>query len=44
MSFNRGMNTEIVAHLHNTTQGIKSNDFMKFLGKCLELEKKNNPE
>ena len=40
MSFNRGMNTEIVAHLHNTTQGIKNNDFMKFLGKCLELKKK----
>ena len=36
MSFNRGMDTENVVHLHN--RAIKSNDFMKFLGKWIELE------
>jgi hypothetical protein len=39
MSFNTGMDTENVVHF---TMGhysaIKSNDFMKFLGKWMELE------
>ena len=39
MSFNRGMGTENVVHLHNGVHSaIKNNDFMKFLGKWIELE------
>ena len=34
MSFNRGMDTENVVDLHI----IKNNEFMKFLGKWMELE------
>jgi hypothetical protein len=37
MSFNRGIDTENVVHLHNGIL-LKNNDFMKFLGKWLELE------
>jgi hypothetical protein len=33
MSLNRGMNTKNVVHLH-----IKNNEFMKFLGKWMDLE------
>jgi hypothetical protein len=36
MFFNRGMDTENVAHLHNET--IKNNNFIKFLGTWVELE------
>jgi hypothetical protein len=36
MSFNRGMDTENVVHLHYSA--IKSNEFMKFLSKWMELE------
>ena len=32
MSFNKGMDTEIVVHLH------KNNEFMKFFGKWMYLE------
>jgi len=39
MSFNRGMDTENVVHLTmEYYSAIKNNDFMKFLGKWLELE------
>jgi predicted ABC-type sugar transport system permease subunit len=40
MSFNRGMNTGIVVHLYNgiLLSSIKINEFMKFLGKWMELE------
>ena len=40
MSFNRGMDTENVVHLHNEVllSTIKNNDLMKFLGKWIELE------
>jgi hypothetical protein len=39
MSFNRGMDTENVVHLHMEYYSvIKINDFMKFLGKWMELE------
>jgi hypothetical protein len=39
MSLNRGMNTENVLHLHNGLySAIKKNEFMKFLGKWLDLE------
>ena len=39
MSFNRGIDTENVIHLHNgVLSSIKNNDFMKFLGKWMELE------
>jgi hypothetical protein len=39
MSFNRGIDTDYVAHLHNgVLLVIKNNDFMKFLGKWMELE------
>jgi hypothetical protein len=31
---NRGMDTENVAHLHSA---IKNNEFMKFLGKWMDL-------
>ena len=38
MSLNRGMATENVVHLQwSTTQAIKNN-FMKFLGKWMDLE------
>ena len=37
MSLNRGMDTENVVHLHKGVL-IKNNDFMKFLGKWVELE------
>ena len=37
MSLNRGMDTENVVHLHNYS-AIKNNEFMKFLGKWMELE------
>jgi hypothetical protein len=36
MSFNRGMDTENVVHLHNGA--IENDEFMKFLGKWAELE------
>ena len=36
MSLNRGMNTETVVYIHNVA--IKNNEFMKFLGKWIELE------
>ena len=35
MSLNRGMDIENVVHLHN---GIKNNEFMKFIGKWMDLE------
>jgi hypothetical protein len=39
MSLNRGMDTENVVHLHNgALLSFKNNDFMKFLGKLMELE------
>jgi hypothetical protein len=40
MSFNRGMNTENMFHLQNgvLTQILKNDEFMKFLGKWVELE------
>jgi hypothetical protein len=39
MSFNRGMDTENVVHLFNGILSvIKNNDFMKFLGKLIDLE------
>jgi hypothetical protein len=40
MSFNRGMDTENVVHLHNGVyySAIKDNEFMKFLGKWMKLE------
>jgi len=39
MPFNRGMDTENVVHLHNGVySAIKNNDFMKFIGKWMELE------
>jgi hypothetical protein len=41
MSLNRGMDTENVVHLQNRIlyySVIKNNDFMKFLGKWMELE------
>ena len=37
MSFNGGMDTEKVVYLHNGL-AIKNNEFMKFLGKWLDLE------
>ena len=39
VSFNRGMDTENMVHLHNgiLLSDLK-NDFMKFLGKQMELE------
>jgi hypothetical protein len=38
MSINRGMDTENVVHLHNGVLLSKNNEFMKFLGKWIELE------
>jgi len=41
MPFNRGIDTENVVHLHNAMEyysATKNNDFMKFLGKGIELE------
>jgi hypothetical protein len=38
MSLNRGMDTEDVVHLHTHTKAIKNNEFMKFLGKWMDLE------
>jgi glucosamine 6-phosphate synthetase-like amidotransferase/phosphosugar isomerase protein len=39
MSFNQGMDTENVVHLYNGVYpAIKNNDYMKFLGKWMELE------
>ena len=39
MPFNRGMNTEIVVHLHKEYySAIKKNEFKKFLGKWMDLE------
>jgi hypothetical protein len=41
MPLNRGMYTENVLHLHNGVQyysAIKKNEFMKFLGKWMNLE------
>jgi hypothetical protein len=39
VSLNRGMDTEYVVQLHNgTTQVLKGNEFMKFLGQWVELE------
>ena len=39
MSFNRGLDTENVVHLHNgVLLSFKNDEFMKFLGKWMELE------
>ena len=40
MSLNRGMATENVVHLHNAVLLIykKKNEFMKFLGKWMDLK------
>ena len=39
MSFNRGMDTETVVYIHNEYHSVlKNNEFMKFLGKWMELE------
>jgi len=39
MPFNRGMDTENVVHLHNgILLSYQNNDFMKLVGKWLELE------
>jgi len=39
MPFNRGMDTENVVHLHNgMIHSYQNNDFMKFIGKWMELE------
>ena len=39
MTFNRGMDTENVVHLHMTYYStIKNNEFMKFLGKWMDQE------
>ena len=39
MALNRGMDTQNVIHLYNGDySAIKSNKFMKFLGKWMELE------
>jgi hypothetical protein len=42
MPLNRGMDTKNVVHLHNGVlmeySAIKRNEFMKFLGKWLDLE------
>jgi hypothetical protein len=40
MSFNRGMDTENVVHLHTMGyySAIKNDDSIKFLGKWMELE------
>ena len=39
MPLNRGMDTENVVHLHNGVySAIKKNEFMKFLGKWMDLE------
>ena len=41
MSLNRGMDTEYVVHLHNGAllySAVKKNEFMKFLGKWMDLE------
>jgi hypothetical protein len=39
LSFNRGICTKIVVHLHSYIySAIKNNEFMKFLGKWIELE------
>jgi hypothetical protein len=47
MSFNGGMDTQNVIHLHNVFLAIRNNDFMKFLGKWMEVENiilsKDNP-
>ena len=38
MPLNRGMDTENVVHLHNgVLAAIKKNEFMKFLGKWMDL-------
>ena len=38
MSLNRGMDTENVIHLYNGVLLSYKNDFMKFIGKWMELE------
>ena len=39
ISLNRGMDTENVVHLHNGVLLIyKNNEFIKFLGKLMDLE------
>ena len=40
MSFNRGMDTETVIYIFTMeyNSAIKTNEFMKFLGKWMELE------
>ena len=39
MPLNRGMDTENVVHLHNGVHSAnKKNEFMKFLGKWMDLE------
>ena len=38
LSLNKGMDTENVVHYTMEYSAIKNNDFMKFIGKWLELE------
>jgi len=39
MSFNKGMDTENVVHLHNgALLSYQNNDFMKIIGQWMELE------
>ena len=38
MSLNRGVNIENVVHLMEYYTAIKNNEFMKFLGKWVDLE------
>ena len=40
MPLNRGMDTKNVVHLHNGVYyvAIKNNEFMKFVGKWMDLE------
>jgi hypothetical protein len=38
MSLNRGMDTENVVHLYSGVLLIKNNEFIKFLGKWMDLE------
>jgi hypothetical protein len=45
MSLSRGMDTENVVHLHNgVLSATKNNEFMKFLGKWMDLEDINLSE
>ena len=40
LSFNRGMDTEIVVYIHTMEyySAVKNNELMKFVSKCMELE------